>query len=185
MNKKWVACISQTGSELYAICKVLQVKPAKLIVTNKDVVIPKLWNLGIETVIVFNNRPSEKQLIDAFEDADIITLHGYLYIIPSKVCGIFKGKIFNGHPGLITKYPELVGKDPQIRAWGKYPTYGCVLHEVIAEVDKGEIIDFAEISANSVKDLEELFILLKALSANLWISFLREKLEVYLDEQNS
>ena len=43
---------------------------------------------------------------------DLITLHGYLRIIPENICKQCK-HIYNGHPGLINMYPELKGKDPQ------------------------------------------------------------------------
>jgi folate-dependent phosphoribosylglycinamide formyltransferase PurN len=61
-------------------------------------------------------------LLEQFPDA-IVTLHGWLRVIPAYVCE--RSRIYNGHPGLITKYPELKGKDPQVRAFikeGKYPT---------------------------------------------------------------
>lgn len=177
MAKRWVACISQTGSELYTICETMLRKPDALVITNKSKVIPGIWDLEIDNVYIFDKRPSTEQLLDVFKDADVITLHGYLYILPPDICKRFAGKIFNGHPGLITKYPELVGKDPQIRAWNKYPSYGCVLHEVTAAVDRGPIIDSQEIDAYLVKDLDDLFIVLKDMSISLWLRFFLEKFE--------
>ena len=69
----------------------------------------------------------------------IVTLHGWLRIVPPYVCE--RSKIYNGHPGLITKYPELKGKDPQEKAFKlKHKTIGCVLHKVSAGVDEGKIV---------------------------------------------
>lgn len=177
MDKRWVACISQTGSELYTLCEKMMRKPDVLVVTNEAKVIPELWDLEIDNVFVFKKRPSEEQLFAAFQGADIVTLHGYLYILPANVCEAYAGKIFNGHPGLVTKYPELKGKDPQVRAWDKYDSYGCILHEVTAGVDEGPIIDSDEIGAELVKDLDDLFIVLKKLSINLWLGFLCKQFE--------
>lgn len=174
MAKRWVACISQTGRELYEICESLMRKPDVLILTDESKVIPELLALEIEQVIAFAGRPTIDLLYEAFSGADVITLHGFLYILPKPLCELFAGKIFNGHPGLITKYAQLKGKDPQVRAYGNYPSYGCVLHEVVAEVDAGQIISSDEIYDELVKDLDDLFIVLKQMSINLWLSFFQK-----------
>ena len=62
--------------------------------------------------------------------------------MPPGVCDAFE--IYNGHPGLITKYPELKGKDPQERSFKQYETAGAVLHKVTAGVDEGDVIDYEE-----------------------------------------
>ena len=83
--------------------------------------------------------------------------------------------IYNGHPGLITKYPELKGKDPQVRAYeGKYETAGSVIHEVVPEVDAGKILKEGEVDIKD-KSLDEVYSSLHKLSTDLWIDFLKEK----------
>ena len=185
MDKRWVACISQTGSELYELCERMMRKPDVLIITNESKVIPEIWDMEIDSIFVFKKRPTAEQLFAAFSGADLITLHGYLYILPAEVCEAYAGKIFNGHPGLITKYPELRGKDPQVRAWDNYSRYGCILHEVTAGVDEGPVIDSDEISAEYVKDLNNLFIVLKKLSINLWLRFFAKAFEEERVYENS
>ena len=54
-------------------------------------------------------------------DNTLITLNGWLRIVPPDKCA--KYNIYNGHPGLITKYPELKGKDPQQRMWENIHEY--------------------------------------------------------------
>ena len=49
MDKRWVACISQTGSELYTLCEKMMRKPDVLVVTNEAKVIPELWDLRLTT----------------------------------------------------------------------------------------------------------------------------------------
>jgi len=171
MAKRWVACISQTGSELYQLCEMMMRKPDVLLITDVSKVIPEIWSLEIDEVVITKKRPSELQLMQVFLGADVITLHGFLYILPLHICEEYRGKIFNGHPGLITEHEALKGKDPQVRAFGKYDYYGCVLHEVSAVVDDGEIISSDRISAELVKDLDDLFIILKKLSIGLWLGF--------------
>ena len=82
---------------------------------------------------------------------------------------------------MITDYPELKGKDPQQRAWagiqmGKYPIAGAVLHKVISEVDEGEILDSSCFSVSTELSLNELFRILKGVSLNMWVKFLKKKL---------
>jgi folate-dependent phosphoribosylglycinamide formyltransferase PurN len=104
----------------------------------------------------------------------LITLHGWLRILPEDICN--KYEIYNGHPGLITRYPELKGKDPQIRAFaGEYNTGGCVIHRVTPGVDEGEVLMEREVGIRLL-DLDGLFTILHKTSVNMWIEFLDERL---------
>ena len=115
---KWVACISQTGEELYEVSKALGRKPDKLLAVpfNKmtDRVVEYFKDIP---VFVYDKRPAVSQYLNVFVAADVITLHGFLYIIPKEICKVFDGRIYNGHPGDIVEYPELKGLDPQARAY--------------------------------------------------------------------
>ena len=94
--------------------------------------------------------------------------------MPPKLCK--KYNIYNGHPGLITKYPELKGKDPQIKMMkGEYNTMGCVLHEVTAGVDEGKVLLSKEVSRKGL-DEQDIFRILSNISQELWINFLNSKL---------
>jgi len=175
MDERWVACISQTGRELYEICEKRLVKPDVLLVTAPDKVIPELWDLEISEVVIIPKRPSIAQFHQIFTGADVITLHGFLYIIPEEICKAYEGRIFNGHPGAIHLYEELKGKDPQVRAYGKYDYYGTVIHEVSAEVDDGQLLDRDEVEAIYISSLDDLFDTLKRMSINLWIRFFNRR----------
>ena len=94
--------------------------------------------------------------------------------MPPELCT--KYTIFNGHPGLITKYPELKGKDPQVRAFeGNYDTIGCVLHRVTEGVDEGKILMVEEVNAFEL-ELDDIFHILGDRSLYMWINFLEENL---------
>jgi len=100
-------------------------------------------------------------------------LHGFLRILPPELFQYLTGKIYNGHPGLITYFPELKGKDPQIRAWeGKYDTIGSVVHKVTEGVDEGEVVRFAAIS-NTAQSLDDMYNLLRGTSLDSWIRFFK------------
>jgi folate-dependent phosphoribosylglycinamide formyltransferase PurN len=91
--------------------------------------------------------------------------------------------IYNGHPGLITYYPELKGKDPQIRAWeGKYETVGSVVHKVTEGVDEGGVVRFSAVK-NVATDLDTMYDLLKQTSLDSWIKFFKDQV-LKLDSSN-
>ena len=112
-----------------------------------------------------------KNALDGKGDG-LISLHGYLRILPPEICK--KYSIVNLHPGLITKYPILKGKDPQEKAYNLgLKTSGAVIHEVIAEVDSGKILDSIEISIEGLT-LDEVYENLHKCSSELWIKFFKE-----------
>ena len=175
MGRPWVAFFSQTGTEIVDIIARLGRKP-DLIVTNHRPSDTREVNKNLPYWSEITNRPDLKQLrfvCGLYEDP-IITLHGWLRIMPPEICN--KYEIYNGHPGLITKYPELKGKDPQMRAWeGDYEFCGSVLHRVTEGVDEGEIISSASFTKDML-DVNDYFRILREMSLNLWVEFLREKI---------
>lgn len=175
MNNTWIAFFSQTGSEIANISEALGRYP-DLIITNKDPEKCQDVDQRIDRLYHISRKPSVEEyeeILGGFENP-IITLHGYLRILPEEICK--KYEIYNGHPGLITEYPELKGKDPQLRAFeGKYEQAGAVLHKVIPEVDEGEVIDESKFSSKDLT-LDELFRILKEVSLNMWCKFLKKVL---------
>ncbi len=123
-----------------------------------------------------SNKPEEYEYLHYLRQTKnpIITLHGWLRVLPEDICN--KYEIYNGHPGLITRYPELKGKDPQMRAFaGDYNTAGCVIHKVTPGVDEGEVLMESEVGIRLL-DLDGLFTILHKTSVNMWIEFLDERL---------
>jgi folate-dependent phosphoribosylglycinamide formyltransferase PurN len=73
-------------------------------------------------------------------------------------------------------YPELKGKDPQVRAWeGSYSTVGSVVHRVTPGVDEGEV-QSAVFADNTATTLDEMYGILTETSLKSWIQFMKEKL---------
>jgi len=176
-NRPWITFFSQTGAEIADIAESLGRWPDRIITNDRPehlrTIDPRIKKQGYFT---FNNKPDVEEymeLLEQFPDA-IVTLHGWLRVIPGYVCE--RSRIYNGHPGLITEYPELKGKDPQVRAFeGKYPVAGAVLHHVTAGVDEGKII--AEERFNTFNlSLDDLFRILRDRSLYMWINFLKKVL---------
>lgn len=173
----WITFFSQTGAEICDIAEALGRWPDRII-TNKrpdhlrtiDSRIPK------DILMYTENKPELHEyvwLLEAFEDP-VITLHGWLRVMPPEICDRYL--MYNGHPGLITKYPELKGKDPQVRAFeGKYDTAGAVIHRVTAGVDEGKIILKEEFNAMNLS-LDDLFRILRDRSLYMWTNLLKKVL---------
>jgi folate-dependent phosphoribosylglycinamide formyltransferase PurN len=176
-TRPWIAFFSQTGSEIVQISRALGRWP-DMIITNRRPDSARTIDSGIlkDRLYFTSNKPEEYEYHHYLRQVEnpIITLHGWLRVVPEDVCE--KHEMYNGHPGLITRYPELKGKDPQMRAFqGNYDTAGCVIHKVTPGVDEGEILMEREVGVRLL-DLDGLFHILHKTSVNMWIEFLKERL---------
>ena len=176
-DTKWIAFFSQTGSEIADIADSIKRWPDVIITNDRPEHLRTVdERIAKQGYFTWSNKPTEDEyieLLEAYPDA-LVTLHGWLRIVPEYVCE--RSKIYNGHPGLITKYPELKGKDPQVKAFElKHETIGCVLHEVVAGVDEGKVIAEERVNAFGL-DLENTFRILRDRSLYLWVNFLKKVL---------
>lgn len=178
--KRWVTFFSQTGSEIANVANKLVHCP-DVIITNKesiDGISNDLLKIAYERMYFLPKKPTIEEYETVFDAAgitpenSIVTLHGYLRILPSDICS--KYNIVNCHPALVSHYPELKGFDPQKRSV-KYDFIGTTLHKVIAEVDEGDIISEKKIN-NNFSSVEEITYVLKLESQKLWIEFLLKSL---------
>lgn len=180
--RPWVTFFSQTGTEINNLCKALEIYP-DAIITNRHTtedINPELiatstfreHKLNRTTWYMLPQKPtlqSYQEILSHFENP-VITLHGYLRIIPKEICE--KYEIYNLHPGLIDKFPSLKGFNPQERAFReKYDLAGCVIHRVVPEVDAGEIMMSQGVSIKN-KNLNEVYSTLHEVAFDLWKSFL-------------
>lgn len=174
---KWAALFSQTGSEICNLSEAIGQYPDLVISDNVNEanIIDSRIELNCKKLLwrKYKGLTTEEKL-DYYRkhlsDYDIITLHGWLNIVPAVICNEYK--IYNGHPGLITRYPELKGKDPQIRFAENiqnYPIYGSVVHRVTPEVDEGEVVSVCE--KNTPTSSPDCFSILKETSLEAWIEF--------------
>ena len=103
MKKPWITFFSQTGSEIVDLAKILNRYP-DCIVTNKRPAHLRTINPELEGKVIFvENKPTEEELryiLSQYKEP-LITLHGWLRIMPPSICKEYS--IFNGHPGLITE----------------------------------------------------------------------------------
>ena len=175
MANKWITFFSQTGAEIADLSESIGRWP-DVIITNKRpdhlrTIDPRIVEYGYTEV---PNKPTVSDLDAVLQDNAIITLHGWLRIMPPVICD--KYLIYNGHPGLITKYPELKGKDPQVKAHKLgHEVAGAVIHKVTAGVDEGRVIMEEYFNASQL-DLDELFRILRDRSLYMWSNLLKKVL---------
>jgi len=179
--RPWITFFSQTGTEIFNLTNALGIYPDG-IVTNRhttDGINQQLITVSTFREVKLNRTVwymlPEKPTLESYHnvlsqyDNPVVTLHGYLRIIPKEICE--KYEIYNLHPGLIDKYPELKGYNPQERAFKEgYKVAGCVIHRVVPEVDAGEIIMSQGISIEN-KNLNEVYEILHDTAFDLWKSF--------------
>jgi folate-dependent phosphoribosylglycinamide formyltransferase PurN len=180
IDDNWIAFFSQSGTELFNIIHHIGRAPIAII-TNRQTDDGLNVNLKqlrdseqLNWVTIPKNPESKhyKKALKLYKDP-LMTLHGYLRIIPKDICKKYK-HIYNLHPGLITEYPDLKGKDPQVRAVrAGYKTAGAVIHKVIPAVDEGEIITSHAININGYSE-EEVIDQLHCLSSIMWYQFFKD-----------
>lgn len=164
---KWYALYSQTGSELCKVCEQLKKFPDVPFTNNPDA---RKIEIGSQFA---THRDIMLWLRHHLEPDDMVTLHGYLRIIPDDVLAT-GARFYNGHPGFITAYPELKGLNPQEKVLAnpeRYDVVGSVIHEVTSEVDGGKVL---RARAEKWDRDEELYAKLHAISVSLWVDFLEE-----------
>lgn len=175
-QRPWISFFSQTGSEIVNLQQALGRTP-DLIVTNRRPDHLRKINEGIEVCYEMSNKPTLEEYEEVLSryDNPLITLHGWLRILPEEIAN--KYEIYNGHPGLITLYPDLKGKDPQVKAWeANYKVIGSVIHKVTAGVDEGPVVLERAYNSDKLLSLDDTFRILHNISTDLWIKFLKERL---------
>lgn len=174
-KRPWIVFFfSQTGSEIVEVSKLLGRWPDMIVTNERPEHLRKIHPALEDKHLVFvENKPTEEELsmILSQYGNPLVTLHGWLRIMPPYICNRFE--IYNGHPGLITEYPELKGKDPQQKAFDLGLEFsGCVIHEVTEGVDEGRILRSRKVSIKGL-EIGELFHILHSISVSLWVDFLK------------
>lgn len=172
-NRPWIALYSHTGSEIVKISQKLGTTP-DLVVTNNDRPL-----IHVEHSVRTSTKPSVmdyRTIFNTVDDKPIVTLHGWMRIVPGEICKEYD--IYNLHPGLITDYPELKGKDPQKRVFDMLnsPQYvGCVLHRATAELDSGPQLMTRRV-LNTYANSNILTSVLHEMAGSMWVDFFQQEI---------
>lgn len=190
MVNKWYGLFSHTGKELETLALAsydynwgLHLDTA---ITNNSAYEGTLHLKGVKMYKLASFKDvnwllKQSQVV---EDHSLITLNGYMGIVPSDVLRNLElrgCKVYNIHPAPIHLYPELRGKDPQERMYQgiqnrEYNFIGVVIHEVDAGVDTGKIVHWILQMADPSMTKDELYERLHELGTQAWISFFSERM---------
>ena len=180
VNKRtWITFFSQTGSEIYKISKKIDRIP-DVIITNKSKskiseVNSDLINEYGTKIVWLPPKPTISEYTSNIPQGSIVTLHGWLRIIPPEICKLYE--IYNLHPAPIhlEGYDKYKGKDPQVRIFEDKVKYsGNVIHKCIAELDAGEILARNHFDVRGL-DLDTVFKITHSKASELWCGFLENK----------
>lgn len=181
---KWTAFFSQTGTEIVEIATALNRWP-DVVCTNKSIkdienINPLLLENCFSKIFFLKDRPAVEEYSTALKhvrkQANIITLNGYLRIIPQSICN--QNLIYNGHPGDIVNHPVLKGFNPQEKAFKlKIKNTGSVIHYVTQHVDEGAVVASKKCSID-LKSLDNTYKILHKNSIKLWVEFLSDYLNI-------
>jgi|TARA_R110002110_G_scaffold116672_2_gene288296 folate-dependent phosphoribosylglycinamide formyltransferase PurN len=174
-DQKWIALFSQSGSEIALIAEALGRWPDEII-TNRTPGDIHTLNPAIatESITYLSNTPTAEEYLEALgEEPALITLHGWLRIIPEAVIQQHPD-IINGHPGALSiQEGVLKGMNPQEKAYRMNLTVsGCVLHKVTAGVDEGPVLEERLVEIKDLS-LDGVYEALHETSVSLWVSFLK------------
>ena len=186
---KWYSLFSHTGKETESIWRLFdgQLHLEAAITNNNQ------YNGPLPYIKLISAKYINEWLMEPgnVESDSIITLNGYMRIIPAEVLEYLASincKVFNIHPAPIQCYPDLKGKDPQERMYEGIQTHeygyiGVVIHEVDEGVDTGKIVHWVLQMADPTMTKDELYARLHELGTQAWESFFRERM--YEDGENS
>jgi len=173
-GKQWFAFFSHTGSEIVNLSKRLGTAPDRVI-TNKSpdetgihTELPDLVKELNYTTAKPEHGDYDRLLLNCRDC--ICTLHGWMRIIPKKICTEYD--MYNLHPGLVTKYPELKGKDPQARVQEHHEYIGLVVHRVTEGVDEGEVLVESSCLNRSYNE-KQVTTKLGGMAVDAWVDFFK------------
>jgi len=192
MKRRWIAMFSQTGSEVAALAKHLGKWPDVIVTNNTDRnkwckqlqelelrQKGKVYGGGTNIKVVSSIEARTSNFLHGIEGAKtaLVTLHGWLRIIPKDICEQYE--IVNGHPGLINVHPELKGKDPQVRAYeAGHATIGSVVHKVTPVVDDGEILEWTATYQDESDNIDDVFAKFQHTSFSSWVKFFDKEFDL-------
>ena len=179
---KWYSLFSHTGKETETVQKLMgEQLHLEVALTNNTTYDGPLHCIKLASGACINEWLMEPGNI---EPDSIITLNGYMRIIPAEVLEYLASincKVYNIHPAPIWLHPELKGKDPQERLYeglqnGTYACIGVVIHEVDAGVDTGRIVHWKMELPINFFTKDDMYKRLHDMGTEMWVEFFREEM---------
>jgi phosphoribosylglycinamide formyltransferase-1 len=139
MKQRWALFISGRGSTAQAVMDLMPELSIRLVVSSQE----KVWGLvrakrSALPVYVFS-KPWDWQKLDQELRKRRIThifLLGFMKLIPAEFLTSWQNRIWNLHPSLLPLFPGLQAIEKSYATEGDM---GVTVHDVIAEMDAGQI----------------------------------------------
>lgn len=164
MKPRLIVLISGSGTNLQALIDATQNGQLEaeiaLVVSNRKAAygLERAKNAGIPT-LYFPLKPYKDKgrsraeydtdLTQALElyNPDLLVLAGWMHIDSGAMCRAFAGRIINLHPALPEQFAGAHAIEDAFAAWqrGEIHKSGCMVHEVIPELDAGKPIVVKEV----------------------------------------
>lgn len=153
--KRVAVLISGRGSNLRALLGARQVDyEIALVISNRPGAggIEIARAAGVEAQIIDHknydkDREAFERAMDAAlreRDIEVVALAGFMRVLTPYFVRAWEGRLINIHPSLLPKYP---GVDTHARALAAGELmHGCTVHQVVEEVDSGEILGQARLA---------------------------------------
>ena len=174
--KPWVTLFSQTGTDIYNLTEKLGKSPDVIVTNKQDLtsINPLTFNKFKDIIVQTSSKPTVEEYMQIIPENALVTLHGWLRIVPEEVCN--SREIYNLHPANLLLHPHLKGKDPQKRAAAELLQWsGNTIHRCTAELDAGEIKEYSTVLIEGLLEFEVIDKLHKD-ATNLWFNFLNKHL---------
>lgn len=181
MENKWLCFFSQSGKEIMDLSEIIGRVPDRIITNKRPEHLRKIdERIPRDRLFYTANKPSLEEYYRLLLDYSdpLITLHGWLRIIPEEISSVYK--VFNGHPGLVNIFGDkLKGFNAQERIVGKkeeYPVIGSIIHRVTPELDSGEILESVRVE-NTTTTVGQAYNTLRETSLRSWVNFMKHNLK--------
>jgi formyltetrahydrofolate-dependent phosphoribosylglycinamide formyltransferase len=164
LKPQLIVLISGGGSNLKALMDAIATKQLEaeiaLVVSNRKSAygLERAKNAGIETLYFplkpYKDSGRSREGYDtdltrelAKHNPDLLILAGWMHIDSGVMCRTFAGRIINLHPALPGTFAGAHGIEDTFTAWqrGEVSSGGCMVHEVIPELDAGAPIVVREV----------------------------------------
>jgi formyltetrahydrofolate-dependent phosphoribosylglycinamide formyltransferase len=165
MKPRLIVLISGGGSNLQALMEAIATKQLNaeivLVVSNRKAAygLERAKNAGIATLYFplkpykDSGRSREEYDTDLTRELEqynpeLLILAGWMHVDSGVMCRRFAGRMINLHPALPGAFAGAHGIEDTFAAWqrGEVSSGGCMVHEVIPELDAGAPIVVREIS---------------------------------------
>lgn len=160
--------ISGGGSTLQALLEMKHQIDISLVISNKSKIqgLNKARRFGVPVVTLEKkiNYQDLHKILTQFK-IERIFLAGFMKLIPADFIDLWRDKIINIHPSLLPLYPGLNSAE---RAWQDNSEIGVTIHNVITEMDSGEIhLQMSSITQPKKLSLNESLVFLRRTEQHL------------------